>query len=77
MPLAVGASPLDDVEVARSLSRLNKLRNDIVHRGETCTEIDAQKALKTVHSLLMFLNEHGATLDLPDELAFWTSWDLF
>jgi hypothetical protein len=75
MRLCIGASPLDDREVANDLAWLNHLRNGLIHEAEGCSMSDAQRALRIVKGLLEFLNQHGAGLVLPEALRFWT-WDV-
>jgi hypothetical protein len=72
MRLATGASPLDEPDVDSELAWLNELRNGLIHSASGCSMAETQRALRLVHRLLGWLNDHGAALMLPDVLRFWT-----
>ena len=75
MRLCLGESPLDDKETEGDLVWLNRKRNAIVHRGDSCSRKESQRGLTVAWRLLMYLSENGASYSLPSRLEFWTVTD--
>lgn len=70
--LAIGISILDNKEDANNIKWINTKRNKVMHGGEEISLEEAQRGITIVFDTLAFLNRHGANLDLPQRLNFWT-----
>lgn len=69
--LLIGKSILDDEEMAKKLSWINKKRNDIMHNGDYCNSKDAERGLNIILEFLKYLSSNGLKMELPDKLLIW------
>lgn len=74
MRLAVKVSPFDnDATLKGDVEWLNKKRNKIMHSGQDCVRLEAQRGLQIILNILKFLSEKGGNYILPENLEFWSN----
>ncbi|PVX48806.1 hypothetical protein C7377_1892 [Balneicella halophila] len=70
LKLLIGESIANQNKKLDELEKLNNLRNKVIHQGKQTNYKTSINGLKSIHSIISFLNSVGADYKIPNKVIF-------